>query len=962
MRVKNFIPAIIAMILLTGCSLDDLDECPNNPRKTQKGICGCDLSDIDSDGDTIPNCVDKLPNLNDNVDTDGDRIINIEDPCPLDAANNCCTNGIDGKESPGFCGCDVKETDSDDDTLPDCVDVCKNDVNKTIIKEGETLYAVTVVDGAINTKTETTNTCGCGTPDTDSDGDTVPDCIDICQNNPAKKTEADKGQCKCEDEIDINKDTDRDGTPDCIDACVDNDQIQTTEQRDSNPCGCDKECVPCPSGSLLDVKGICGCNIQPITGGNNKNTEDTDDDGVLDCLDICPYNPLISDVRTGDSAIDAPIEDRCVYGDADGDGLLDDEDSCPTNPDRTATATTCNVYNTSTHEIVIRRALDWNTMKTVLDADTEHSAWTVKIENDIDFGYNYLDLNNISGYQLKITYDAKGIPKKCHVEMPEINLHNVHVIGNHHTITATHKVRYYDAQLNKVEEASLRCEINNPIFSSIHASEVGNLTLDLDLNGAGCGLLANAAKNNSTIHDIVVKGSVNSADTTYVGGMIGLVMGDSLTSEQVKTHIDVYDCHADGIRVEALKSVGAGGLVGGIANAIIRLPQATNKVTFVNGTTSVGGLFGMIQSLDTYTNHDSKILPPTQGKISTQIGTVKGTTKVGGMIGEYLCGSQGCISDLYNISHNVEQVNCSGDFAGGFIGFLNSHNGSVSYISNHAGSVESQGENVGGFAGNLTISNLSEISAVSNIVTGTIVGNKRVGGFIGSLSAGTKTDDALDAPLLKKIQSKVASVEAKSNWVGGFLGTLNVNYNLMTGFKLHNVSSFANVILQEPVESLPGYIPYRGGLIGTIEDGSTNPAPKWTINIYNVVTAAAIFNRAPASGTLSQTNSYLTTQSWSYGCSQGNSTSTSVQTFYAFSFGSENEEYTFENRGPTPKPFTENGDGSTNDTASLIPILNAASYSNIGWDKSGVTWVSDKFRFIGKSADTSLPALQINGL
>lgn len=70
------------------------DECPTNSEKTAPGVCGCLVSDVDSDGDGVPDC---------------------DDECPGDPE----------KVEPGTCGCGVDDNaDSDNDTVPDCVDAC----------------------------------------------------------------------------------------------------------------------------------------------------------------------------------------------------------------------------------------------------------------------------------------------------------------------------------------------------------------------------------------------------------------------------------------------------------------------------------------------------------------------------------------------------------------------------------------------------------------------------------------------------------------------------------------------------------------------------------------------------------------------------------------------------------------------------------------------------------------------
>lgn len=58
-----------------------VDECPNDPNKTEPGKCGCGVAETDSDNDGTPNCLDQ---------------------CPNDA----------GKIVPGTCGCGIPEQDT----------------------------------------------------------------------------------------------------------------------------------------------------------------------------------------------------------------------------------------------------------------------------------------------------------------------------------------------------------------------------------------------------------------------------------------------------------------------------------------------------------------------------------------------------------------------------------------------------------------------------------------------------------------------------------------------------------------------------------------------------------------------------------------------------------------------------------------------------------------------------------
>ncbi len=75
------------------------DYCPTDPLKTEPGVCGCGVADVDRDQDGTLDCNDSCPN----------------DPLKL---------------LPGLCGCGVADTDSDGDSTPDCLDLCPDNPNK----------------------------------------------------------------------------------------------------------------------------------------------------------------------------------------------------------------------------------------------------------------------------------------------------------------------------------------------------------------------------------------------------------------------------------------------------------------------------------------------------------------------------------------------------------------------------------------------------------------------------------------------------------------------------------------------------------------------------------------------------------------------------------------------------------------------------------------------------------------
>jgi len=82
---------------------DTSDLCPDDPDKTEPGLCGCGVADIDTDLDDTPDC---------------------DDGCPLDP----------DKTAAGLCGCGVEEQtgDRDRDLVIDCLDACPDDITKTL--------------------------------------------------------------------------------------------------------------------------------------------------------------------------------------------------------------------------------------------------------------------------------------------------------------------------------------------------------------------------------------------------------------------------------------------------------------------------------------------------------------------------------------------------------------------------------------------------------------------------------------------------------------------------------------------------------------------------------------------------------------------------------------------------------------------------------------------------------------
>ena len=645
--------------------------------------------------------------------------------------------------------------------------------------------------------------CDCGyngDVNNDADGDTVPDCIDVCIDNPQKKTAEDKGACDCSYNGDVNNDADGDKVPDCIDVCADNSEIQNSNQQRYIDCGCDIECELCPEGSVNKSKGVCGCNVVPITEGANINTGDTDKDGVLDCLDACPNNKNNKSILTGDSETDQNLIAHCQFGDADDDGLYDYEDACPTNSDTSLDKYNCYTETNAGYDqartFIIRHALDFAELKRQIE-NAPNAEWTIQVENDINLAYDYLDIiDGTPNYEI-ITTDSA-----CYVQMPSISLFNASFNGNHHSITATYN--------------GMNCTLDRPLFNLIDHSTIRDLRLDFSAgyrnNGSfsnANGLLAADVTNGSQLHGISIKGNVFSNSISQVGGIAGNFQGNS--SDDVAA---ITDCYAENIEIDAPYAESNGGLFGTVESAIIKLPKNTNVVTSISGADNTGGLFGKLSA-------NVRIEPMNSNEtINTSIGTVTGSENVGGFVGSADCGSsERCTHTIHGVSHKASQVSASGCNAGGFVGKMTGTTDSLYEISSRvSGKVYSLTENecydatarqyigaLGGFAGAIINEQLGMIHSIKSDVSEIDADSQflSAGAFIGLLKFSKLSSGVLG---IQNIQNQTKSITNFNAPLSGFIAILYGDLDFS------NISSFANLYYYMPSSVGQGYKIRAGGL------------------------------------------------------------------------------------------------------------------------------------------------------
>lgn len=672
--------------------VDCLDGCPDDKNKTVPGYCGCNEADVDEDGNTIIDCIEKnadqcadvpgrlpdkmIPGIcgclaYDNIDSDGDTIPDCKDMCPYNAFKG---------EDEGLYGCECEdENDDDGDGEPNCKDECPDDSKKKV-----------------------SGICGCGKDDNDEhnladdDGDGVINCLDECPDNPNKST---AGQLGC----DAN-DLDGDGVEDSKDPCPTNPNISSGEKGQECNYGPDdngvkvfnvwnakdldrlktelaKNVTPKSNvhflckhdGSLTcesDKKAnYCSSIVDGISTWIDVNCKSCTDNvcQALDAVELynsCNYNPD----EVNNYSCDASTSYHCksINGTI---GYVDKKVTCTYNNNGSCESGHCKAAGTPVQSgnsygfackdytsacdtvtlhgslrtcvdgvIMPKKCLDSCTLSSVkesahpicIEADpVETPKLKVVLQNDIDMG--------------DIVSDAKK-EATCYGEMWEpINLNQVEFEGNNHTIT-------YHYNKNK-------CNMVEPLFGSVYNSKIKNLKLNYDFRGKSSSVLANLISR-SIVDSVAYSGTVERDEShgTVASGIenpnFGVIAAFADKSKFSNISVSGKIYYSKG---------GASAMIGKGNNFHVANSQVKLDLFKCGGTASC---FGVVGGIYTHSVLDSISVNVKDFQIENS-GMAVGIAQTA--------------ADMYNINLNVDNLNANGEWSSLFI---NHNDGSEKEIYN----------------------------------------------------------------------------------------------------------------------------------------------------------------------------------------------------------------------------------------------------------------------------------------
>ena len=268
------------------------DLCPNTPAGQVVDSTGCSDTEIDDDGDGVPNSNDACPSTpaGETVNTNGcsDTELDGDLDAVKDAYDACPSTPLGATVDSA--GCAESQIDTDNDGLSNDNDQCP------------ATPAGSPVDGY-----------GCSSEQRDHDNDGVFDNLDLCGATTAG-TSVDVDGC-----ADYQKDDDGDGVKNDVDLCPGTEPISVIDVD-----GCSDSQLDDDQDQIANNIDVCPATPvgeMPNTEGCSASQLDDDMDTVNNADDLCPMTEV-------NPSLDV---DGCTAAqrDTDLDGVTDKDDDCP---------------------------------------------------------------------------------------------------------------------------------------------------------------------------------------------------------------------------------------------------------------------------------------------------------------------------------------------------------------------------------------------------------------------------------------------------------------------------------------------------------------------------------------------------------------------------------------------------------------------------------------------------------
>ena len=694
--------------------------------------------------------------------------------------------------------------------------------------------------------------CGCDVEDVDENDNGIMDCKE--KEDPEDPKECPdgkpKGKCGCGvEEVDENDN----GIIDCLEK----DPVVPPDNK-------------CPEGSVSETYGKCGCDIEDTA----ENTQDSDGDGVINCLDQCPNNPkkTIPDASGCEDGGQQPTDT-----DTDGDTVPDSQDACPQNPDISdpiieGMEVDCNPAPENILEI--RKAEDFEMVRSKLaeltqtptdgqacpsDDEKQCKDATTLLECHIGV-WRALSCGSCDANTCNTPADGYSMPPKAYTVrvMNDINLadhYETTESGGTCTTSAWKSIPYVDSiRFEAVNNAvisftknNVRCTLPEALINRAVLSQFSNLTLDFDMGASARASLLNEA-DSTTLTNITFKGKIVTAAEQNVGGIVAQTTSsqDNTQKELVKTTL--RGVHCDGASITAEKATNVGGIVGRLADATLSTDAATNKVALVKGVANVGGIVGEMSS-----DSDTASIE----NVKSEVAKVECTKKYcGGAIG--VANTAGSITQVTSTLTDITAKDA--EYIAGFAGGLIPKEGKldVSKVTNTVSNVNAEGCTYS--AGFVAYANKNaSLQAITNVIT-KISGDYFTGGFVAT-SLGASYSNISNS--VAELRAQDASMDAA--FEGGFAaeargGSFEQIVSKITA--MLNVSGGSSSTLEEDQNSVGGFIAstsdavtvrnvlswamihsnriYPGGLVGR-QETSWQTENTTSMALTNVVSMGKLF-------------------------------------------------------------------------------------------------------------------------